>query len=194
MIYGYARVSTRDQNLELQTSALQKYGVDKILTEKISGRCSVKPVLASLLKHLKNEDILVIWKLDRLGRIASELMQLQIEFDKNNISLVSITESLDTSSPIGKFVFHMMCGISEMERNVISERTCAGLSSARELGRVGGRRPGLSKQAKETARKARLLYEQNLIDKKYSMARLSELVGISKSTFYKYLRYEGINI
>jgi DNA invertase Pin-like site-specific DNA recombinase len=194
MIYGYARVSTRQQNLDLQTEALRKHGVNRIYTEKISGKNKQKPILARLLNRLQYGDVLVIWKLDRLGRIASELMELQKEFEKNNITLVSITEFLDTSNSVGKFVFHMMCCISEMERNVISERTCAGLDSARAQGRIGGRRPGLTENAKLTARKAARLYKQNLTERQYSVNELCKKMNISKATFYKYLRHEGIII
>jgi DNA invertase Pin-like site-specific DNA recombinase len=189
--YGYARVSKTDQNLNLQTDALQSYGVDKIYTEKISGR-KKKPVLLKLLKKLKGGDSLVIWKLDRLGRIAKELMELQHEFEKKNIFLVSLTESLDTSNPMGKLVFQMMCCFSEMERNVISERTSAGLISARAKGHIGGRRPGLTEKAKQQAKKAGALYSQNLIEQQYTVNEMCKMIGVSKATLYKYLKHEGI--
>ena len=157
MKYGYARVSTPDQCLNLQLDALRLYGVDYICEEKISGKNKNKPVLDALIAKLKTGDQLIVWKLDRLGRRTSELIKLQESLEKKNIALISLTEQLNTSTPIGKFAFHLLCCIAEMERNIISERTIAGLTSAKAKGRIGGRKPGLTDQAKRKAKLAAIV-------------------------------------
>lgn len=188
MVYGYIRVSKNDQNLHLQKEALSKYEVEKIYEEKISGNANRKPVLESLLNELKPGDKLVIWRLDRLGRRALELIQLQKTFEENNIHLVSVTETLDTSTAMGKFAFQIVCCFAEMERNVIIERTRAGLAAAKKRGKQGGRPKGLSDEAKKKAILAAELYKQYEIDPQYSINELCEIIGISKATFYRYIR------
>lgn len=188
MVYGYIRVSKNDQNLHLQKEALSKYEVEKIYEEKISGNANRKPVLESLLNELKPGDKLVIWRLDRLGRRALELIQLQKTFEENNIHLVSVTETLDTSTAMGKFAFQIVCCFAEMERNVIIERTRAGLAAAKKRGKHGGRPKGLSDEAKKKAILAAELYKQYEIDPQYSINELCEIIGISKATFYRYIR------
>lgn len=192
MRYGYARVSTPEQSLNLQIDALRLYGVDCILQEKISGKNKIKPVLDSLIGRLESGDQLIVWKLDRLGRRTSELMALQETLERRDISLISLTEKLDTSSPIGKFAFHILCCVAEMERNVISERTIAGLASAKMKGRTGGRPPGLSKDAKNKARLAATEYKSYLDYKDRTINDICSTVGVSKSTLYKYLKIEGV--
>lgn len=188
MVYGYIRVSKNDQNLHLQKEALSKYEVEKIYEEKISGNANRKPVLESLLNELKPGDKLVIWRLDRLGRRALELIQLQKTFEENNIHLVSITETLDTSTAMGKFAFQIVCCFAEMERNVIIERTRAGLVAAKKRGKQGGRPKGLSDEAKKKAILAAELYKQYEIDPQYSINELCDMIGVSKATFYRYIR------
>lgn len=188
MIYGYIRVSKNDQNLHLQKEALFTYKVEKIYEEKISGNANRKPVLESLLNELKPGDKLVIWRLDRLGRRALELIQLQKTFEENNIHLVSVTETLDTSTAMGKFAFQIVCCFAEMERNVIIERTLAGLAAAKKRGKQGGRPKGLSDEAKKKAILAAELYKQYEIDPQYSINELCDIIGVSKATFYRYIR------
>ena len=188
MVYGYIRVSKNDQNLHLQKEALSKYEVEKIYEEKISGNANRKPVLESLLNELKPGDKLVIWRLDRLGRRALELIQLQKTFEENNIHLISITETLDTSTAMGKFAFQIVCCFAEMERNVIIERTRAGLAAAKKRGKQGGRPKGLSDEAKKKAILAAELYKQYEIDPQYSINELCDMIGVSKATFYRYIR------
>ena len=188
MIYGYIRVSKNDQNLHLQKEALFTYKVEKIYEEKISGNANRKPVLESLLNELKPGDKLVIWRLDRLGRRALELIQLQKTFEENNIHLVSVTETLDTSTAMGKFAFQIVCCFAEMERNVIIERTRAGLAAAKKRGKQGGRPKGLSDEAKKKAILAAELYKQYEIDPQYSINELCDMIGVSKATFYRYIR------
>lgn len=188
MIYRYIRVSKNDQNLHLQKEALFTYKVEKIYEEKISGNANRKPVLESLLNELKPGDKLVIWRLDRLGRRALELIQLQKTFEENNIHLISITETLDTSTAMGKFAFQIVCCFAEMERNVIIERTLAGLAAAKKRGKQGGRPKGLSDEAKKKAILAAELYKQYEIDPQYSINELCDMIGVSKATFYRYIR------
>lgn len=188
MVYGYIRVSKNDQNLHLQKEALFTYKVEKIYEEKISGNANRKPVLESLLNELKPGDKLVIWRLDRLGRRALELIQLQKTFEENNIHLISITETLDTSTAMGKFAFQIVCCFAEMERNVIIERTRAGLAAAKKRGKQGGRPKGLSDEAKKKAILAAELYKQYEIDPQYSINELCDIIGVSKATFYRYIR------
>lgn len=188
MVYGYIRVSKNDQNFHLQKEALSKYEVEKIYEEKISGNANRKPVLESLLNELKPGDKLVIWRLDRLGRRALELIQLQKTFEENNIHLVSVTETLDTSTAMGKFAFQIVCCFAEMERNVIIERTRAGLVAAKKRGKQGGRPKGLSDEAKKKAILAAELYKQYEIDPQYSINELCDMIGVSKATFYRYIR------
>ena len=188
MVYGYIRVSKNDQNLHLQKEALSKYEVEKIYEEKMSGNANRKHVLESLLNELKPGDKLVIWRLDRLGRRALELIQLQKTFEENNIHLISITETLDTSTAMGKFAFQIVCCFAEMERNVIIERTRAGLAAAKKRGKQGGRPKGLSDEAKKKAILAAELYKQYEIDPQYSINELCDMIGVSKATFYRYIR------
>lgn len=194
MRYGYARVSTPEQCLNLQLDALRSYGVDLICEEKISGKNKIKPVLDALIAQLKSGDQLVVWKLDRLGRRTSELMILQESLEKRNVSLISLTENLDTSTPIGKFAFHILCCVAEMERNIISERTKAGLISAKALGRSGERPTGLTTQARTTAKLAVREYTKYLKDKDRTIDDICRIVGISRATLYKYLKLEGVII
>lgn len=194
MKYGYARVSTPEQSLNLQLDALRRYGVDSICEEKISGKSKFKPVLDTLIAQLKAGDQLVVWKLDRLGRRTCELMTLQESLEKRNIALVSLTEYLDTSTPIGKFAFHILCCVAEMERNIISERTIAGLNSAKAQGRIGGRPKGLTDKAKKIAELARIEYNIYLNNKDRTIDDVCRKVGISRATLYKYIKLEGITI
>ncbi len=179
MKFGYARVSTNEQNLDLQLDALKKYGVDEIYTEKISGTKS-KPKLKELLSKLRKGDTLVIWKLDRLGRTVLQLIELAEELTNKGINFVSIIEQLDTTTAMGKFTFHIFCAVSQMERDVIAERTKAGLESARARGRVGGR----PKVDKKKINRALKMYNS----KDFSIKEITESTGISKGTLYNYIK------
>lgn len=180
MKFGYARVSTEDQNLDLQVDALKKYGVDEIYQEKVSGTRLEREQLNELLKKLRKEDTLVVWRLDRLGRTVRQLLELSEDFEKKGINLVSINENFDTSTPVGRFTFHMFCAIAQMERDVISERTKAAVAAARSRGRVGGRK----RIPEATIKTALKLYD----DDKYSIDEIVQMTGISKATLYNYVR------
>ncbi|MEN3753719.1 recombinase family protein [Mangrovibacter sp. SLW1] len=144
MLIGYVRVSTNDQNTALQRNALECAGCELIFEDKISGKTSERPGLKKLLRMLSDGDTLVVWKLDRLGRSMRHLVVLIEDLRQRGVNFRSLTDSIDTSTPMGRFFFHVMGALAEMERELIVERTRAGLAAAREEGRIGGRRPKLS--------------------------------------------------
>ena len=144
MFIGYARVSTQDQNLELQREALSKAGCQKVFADKVSGRQAERPGLATALEMLREGDTFVVWKLDRLGRSVKQLVDLVGELYKQGVQFKSLTDSIDTGTPSGRFFFHVMASLAEMERELIVERTRAGLEVARQLGRKGGRKPKMT--------------------------------------------------
>ncbi|MFU0945220.1 recombinase family protein [Kluyvera ascorbata] len=155
MQVGYVRVSTNDQNTALQRDALERSGCKLIFEDKISGKTSDRPGLKKLLKSLSPGDTLVVWKLDRLGRSMRHLVVLVEELRQRSVNFQSLTDSIDTSTPMGRFFFHVMGALAEMERELIVERTRAGLAAARAEGRIGGRRPKFSKD--EWAQMGRLI-------------------------------------
>nr|WP_206673323.1 recombinase family protein [Tepidiphilus baoligensis] len=138
---GYARVSTQDQNLELQREALTKAGCERIFEDRASGSRTDREGLARAIDMLRSGDTLVVWKLDRLGRSVKQLLDLVGELQQRGVQFKSLTDAIDTSTPSGRFFFHVMASLAEMERELIVERTRAGLEAARRLGRKGERRP-----------------------------------------------------
>jgi len=153
MLIGYARVSTQDQNLELQLEALTKAGCRKLFQDKESGTRGKRPGLVMALEMLREGDTLVVWKLDRLGRSVKQLVDLVGELQKQDVQFQSLTDAIDTSTPSGRFFFHVMASLAEMERELTVERTCAGLEVARQLGRIGGRRRKMTDSKIESANK-----------------------------------------
>ena len=153
MLIGYARVSTHDQNLKLQHDALTKAGCNKIFQDTISGSRSERPGLTQTLDVLRENDTLVVWKLDRLGRSVKQLVDLVTRLHNQGIHFKSLTDSIDTSTPSGRFFFHVMASLAEMERELIVERTRAGQEAARQLGRIGGRKPKMTNSKTASARK-----------------------------------------
>ena len=153
MLIGYARVSTQDQNLELQTEALIKAGCKKIFEDKISGSRSERPGLAKAQESLREGDTLVVWKLDRLGRSVRHLVDLVSRLHKEGVQFKSLTDSIDTGTASGRFFFHVMASLAEMERELTVERTRAGLEVARQLGRKGGRKRQMTESKIKSARK-----------------------------------------
>ncbi len=184
-ILQYARVSTRDQNLDLQIDALKKAGCTDtyIYREQITGSKIERPELRRMLDRLRAGDIVVIWKLDRLGRSLADLVHLVTEIQGKNAGLQVLEDSIDTTTPQGKLFFHIFAAVAEFEREIIRERTKAGLESARVRGRKGGRPPGLSKDAQIKAAAAVSLYHQ-----KRSVVEICQTLSISKKSFYKYLK------
>ncbi|EPN1928637.1 recombinase family protein [Cronobacter dublinensis] len=151
MQVGYVRVSTNDQNTALQRNALESSGCELIFEDKMSGKTADRPGLKKLLRVLSEGDTLVVWKLDRLGRSMRNLVILIEDLRQRGINFRSLTDSIDTSTPMGRFFFHVMGALAEMERELIIERTRAGLAAARAEGRIGGRRPKLTKEQWEQA-------------------------------------------
>ncbi|WP_460939179.1 recombinase family protein [Spirosoma humi] len=190
MIIGYGRVSTTDQNLHLQTDALTKAGCERIYSEKFTGTTKDRPELNKLIEHLRQGDTLIVWRLDRLGRSTSDLIDLVNTFEKKGVVFKSIMENIDTETASGRLFFTFFAAMAEFERNLIRERTNAGLAAARARGRVGGRKAGLSKEADIKAAAAKTLYESgNTVQKICTMLNIG-----SKRTLYKYLRAKGVKI
>lgn len=181
MKIGYARVSTLEQNLDLQIDALKKAGCEKIITDEISGSVADRPGLEKLKEILRKNDTLVVWRLDRLGRTLKNLIEWINMLDEQEIGFKSLQESIDTTNSSGKLIFHIFGSLSEFERNLIRERTRAGIEAARSRGRQGGRPKKLNKDKRELVVD---LYK----GKKHSIAQICEMTGISKPTLYKYVR------
>lgn len=190
MKVGYARVSTREQNLNMQVIALEEAGCDKIYEEVVSGVKAERPKLNNLIKQLRPNDVLVVWKLDRLGRSLKNLINLVQDLMQNDIGLCSLNDPIDTTTSQGRLIFNIFASLAEFERDIICERTQAGLSAARARGRRGGRPKGISKQSEATACAAETLYKE----KKISVIEICKKLSISKSTLYKYLRYRNVEI
>ncbi len=181
MKIGYARISTYDQNLVLQMDALEKAGCGKVFHDQISGVKTKRPGLDKALAYLRKGDALVVWRLDRLGRSLKHLIELVNFLEEQGIGFQSLQESIDTMTSGGKLIFHIFGALAEFERNLIRERTQAGLAAARARGRTGGRPKSLD------TKKSELLYR--LYDeKKHSIREICNLVGVSKTTLYAYLR------
>ena len=190
MILGYARVSTRDQNVALQVDALRAAGCAKVLTEVASGARTDRPVLARLLEDARQGDEVVIWKLDRLGRSLPHLVETVNALSARGIGLKSLNDPIDTTTPQGRLVFNLFASLAEFEKDLIRERTHAGLSAARARGRKGGRPKGLPQKALSTASAAETLYREG----KLTTQQIADQLHISKSTLYAYLRYRGVQV
>lgn len=175
--FGYARVSTEQQNLDRQLDMLNRYGVDYIFNEKMTGTKRDRPELNKLLDRLMVGDTVVVESLSRLGRSTKDLIELVELFEKKQVHLVSLKEQIDTSTPAGKLLFTLMSAIAQFERDVIAERTREGLNAARARGRVGGR-PRTNEQK---VRQAVKLYQTG----QYSVREIEELTGVKKSTLYR---------
>jgi DNA invertase Pin-like site-specific DNA recombinase len=179
MLIGYARISTQDQDLSLQTAALEKAGCEKIFTDKISGNKADRPGLNLAISHLRPGDTLVIWKLDRLGRGVKSLIDLITKFESQKINFLSLTEKIDTSTTIGCFFFHVMASFAQMERELIIERTRAGLAAARQKGRIGGRKRLMTNSKIEAAKK---LFKAGELPKD-----IAKNLGVSIPTLYRWV-------
>ena len=179
MLIGYARVSTLDQTLALQQDALQAVGCEQVYSDTASGAATERPGLSQALSHLRPGDTLVVWRLDRLGRSVPHLVQTVNDLKEQGIGFRSLQEHIDTTSSGGKLIFHVFAAIAEMERDLIRERTHAGLAAARARGRLFGRPRSLS------ARKVEQL--QTLAkDERNTVMEICATLGISRATFYRY--------
>src|SRR3954447_4170000 len=184
MLVGYARVSTSDQTLDLQHGALTKAGCTRIFTDTASGAQTEREGLTEVLAYIRAGDTLVVWKLDRLGRSLKDLITRIRELNDRKIGFKSLTENIDTKTSGGKLIFHIFGALAEFERDIIRERTNAGLMAARSRGKLGGRPKALSA---ERIKLARRLYA----DTSMSVAEICKMLGISRHTLQRYVRGEG---
>ncbi|OCB03740.1 transposon DNA-invertase [Acidithiobacillus ferrivorans] len=180
MLIGYARVSTDDQNLDLQRDALQAAGCERIFEDMVSGAKADRTGMTELLTGLRAGDTVVIWRLDRLGRSLKNLIALVEHLEVTQVGLRSLQENIDTTSSGGRLVFHLFGALAEFERNLIRERTRAGMAAARARGRMGGRPKRLDPAKRALA--LRLHQEE-----KHTIKEICQMMGISKSTLYNYL-------
>lgn len=190
MKIGYARVSTADQSLALQIDALEKEGCQKIFRETISGSRVKRKELDRLLEQVREGDTIIIWKLDRLGRSLKHLVELISVLIYKGVGIKSLNDPIDTTTSQGRLVFNIFASLAEFERDVIRERTMAGLKAARARGRLGGRPKGLNPESEKTAIAAQSLYEEGTL----SITEICTKLGISRPTLYKYLRLRGVPI
>ncbi|MBA4027439.1 MAG: DNA invertase [Cyanobacteria bacterium DS3.002] len=179
MLIGYARVSTQDQNLELQLQALQAIGCERIFYDKKSGRQKDRKGLEDALSHIRSGDTLVVWKLDRLGRTVKQLVDLVTELERDGINFKSLTDNIDTTTSAGRFFFHLMASLAQMERELIGERTKAGLAAAKSLGRHGGRRRSMTDDKITSAEKLLLT---GMLPRP-----VAKSLGVSLATLYRWI-------
>ncbi|GAB3550456.1 recombinase family protein [Spirosoma fluminis] len=189
MKIGYARVSTIDQHVDLQLNALREAGCGLIFQEKVSGASTQRPELNRMLEQLRPGDEVVVWKLDRLGRSLSHLVELVNGFEQRKVTFSSLHEHIDTSTPSGKLQYHIFCSLAEYERSLIRERTLAGLAAAKLRGKTGGKPKGLSDEAQKTARVVESLHREG-----YAIKQISQQLNLSRTTVYKYLEERGVKI
>lgn len=179
MLIGYARVSTSEQSLDLQIDALAKVGCFQVGTDQVSGAADKRPGLEYALSYLRPGDTFVVWKLDRLGRSVRGLIDFVERLREQKIEFRSLTDGIDTSTTSGKFFFHVMAAMAEMERDLIRERTQAGLAAARARGRVGGRRRVMDASKLDNARK--------LLEAGVSPTDVARNLGVGRATLYRAL-------
>jgi DNA invertase Pin-like site-specific DNA recombinase len=177
---GYARVSTRDQHPESQHDALVAAGCEKVFTDKASGKLARRPQLDAALDYLRPGDELVITRLDRLGRSVRNLCELAEQFTERGVDLQVIAQGIDTATPGGRLFFHILAGIAEFERDLMSERTLDGLEAARARGRTGGRRAVMTPEKLAVARE---MYEA----KQHTVETIAKTIGVSRATLYRHL-------
>lgn len=189
MLFGYARISTKDQNLSLQIDALKAHGCEKIFTDTVSGAKAERVGLDQMLAEVRSGDAIAIWKLDRLGRSLKHLVELVSLLNQKNVGLQSLNDPIDTTTAQGRLIFNLFASLAEFEREIIKERTYAGLAAARARGRKGGRKPGLSEDAQRKARVAESYYREGM-----PVNQIAQDLQISKATLYKYLRFRGVEI
>jgi DNA invertase Pin-like site-specific DNA recombinase len=176
---GYARVSTGEQNLDLQLDALQQAGCKRIFSDTLSGARTERPGLMEALSHLREGDTLVVWKLDRLGRSLKGLIDLVSDLHVRQVHFHSLTDGIDTQSSAGRFFFHVMASLAEMERDLLIERTRAGLAAARRAGRIGGRQPRMTE--------SKLVSARQLLANGVPPREVAQNLGVSVPTLYRWL-------
>lgn len=179
MHIGYARVSTEDQKLDLQLDALKGAGCEKVFSDHVSGAAATKAGLDDALAYVRAGDTLVVWKLDRLGRTVKGLVDLVQTLQDKGIQFRSLTDGIDTSTTAGRFFFHVMAALAQMERELVHERTMAGLSAARARGRLGGRKPKMDASKLDAAKK--------LLRAGTPVAEVAKTLGVGRATLYRNL-------
>ncbi len=184
MLVGYARVSTHDQTLHLQRDALEKAGCEQIFTDQVSGTKTERKGLSEALSHLRRGDTLVVWRLDRLGRSLRHLIDTVTMLQEKGIGFKSLQENIDTTTSGGKLVFHIFGSLAEFEREIIRERTQAGLESARSRGRIGGRPKTL------TSKEVQILRNM-AADKSLTVSDICKTLGIGRTTYYRYVKVDA---
>ena len=184
MKIGYARVSTKDQNLDLQIEALQKAGCEKIFEEKISGSTKSRPELDRMIEQFRSGDELYVWRLDRLGRSLKHIIDLVLALSEKGIIIKGLTDGVDTSTINGRLFLNLMASLAEYERELIRERTKAGLQSARARGRLGGRPKGYSKETISKLLLMRSVYQ----DISKSPEEIYTALNLTRATFYRYAK------
>jgi DNA invertase Pin-like site-specific DNA recombinase len=181
MLIGYARISTHEQTLDLQKDALQKVGCEQIFTDTVSGSKSERKGLTEALSHLRSGDTLVVWRLDRLGRSLRDLIDTITHLGNRGVGFKSLQENIDTTTSGGKLVFHIFGALAEFEREIIKERTRAGLESARSRGKVGGRPRALTQKEVQ-------ILNNMAADKSLTVSDICKTLGIGRTTFYRYVK------
>jgi DNA invertase Pin-like site-specific DNA recombinase len=183
MLVGYARVSTDDQTLALQLDALQAASCEKIFTDTMSGAKAERPGLTEALEFCRPGDVLAVWRLDRLGRSLTQLIALMTTLDEKGVGFKSLTEQIDTTTSGGKLIFHIFGALAEFERNLIRERTRAGLAAARARGRQGGRPKTTALDTPRKLQLAQKMYD----DPENTIEEICRTMGISRATLYRYI-------
>lgn len=184
MKIGYARVSTKDQNLDLQIEALEKAGCEKIYQEKISGATKNRPELDDMISNLRKDDEVYVWRLDRLGRSLKHIIDLVLSLNEKGVVIKGISDGVDTSTMSGRLFLNIMASLAEYERELIRERTNAGLQSARARGRTGGRPKGFTKETVSKLLVMRSLYK----DYSKRPEEIYKALGLTRATYYRYAK------
>jgi DNA invertase Pin-like site-specific DNA recombinase len=188
MLIGYARVSTQDQSLTLQEDALHKAGCKEIYREKASGANEDRPVLADILRHARQDDVIIVWRLDRLARSIRHLIEIAADLQTRGIHLRSLSDNIDTSTASGELHFHMLAALAQFERKLIAERVRAGLEAAWASGSVSGR-----KRLDDDKHSEKLELARTLVRGGMSVTAAAKAAGIGRSTLYRYLEGDSVS-
>ncbi len=181
MLIGYARVSTEDQNLNMQRDALEKAGCERIFEDHMTGSKIIREGLNEAIAFARPQDTIVVWRLDRLSRSLKDLIEMTNALKEKEIGLVSLHEAINTTTSTGNLIFHIFGALAEFEKNLIRERSLAGLAAARARGRVGGRKPKMDE--------AKIKMAQTLYDSRQnSIAEICEIIGVTKGTLYRHIK------
>lgn len=179
-LVGYSRVSTIDQTADLQRDALAEVGCTRVFSDTASGAATERPELVAALDYARDGDVLCVWRLDRLGRSLRHLVEVVAALEERGVGFRSLTENIDTTTPTGRLTFHIFAALAEFERDLIRERTMAGLTAARARGHVGGRKPSLTPTKVKAA--------QRMYDARDStVSEIAKALGVSRATIYRHL-------